>query len=359
MKLLDHYIAATVLRGFLLILAVLTVLFSLLAFVEQLGFVGQGQYTAKDALICMVLTAPYRVVQIAPVSMLLGALLALGGLARNSELIAFRALGVSEMQIVGALMKLSVPVIVALFLIAQFVIPPGQLMAQHVQAEASGEAAPLRSAGGFWVERDHQYLNVQRFGYGNTPENIDIYTFNADGSLNSYTHAKRAEVEPDGTWMLVGVLQKTADSTHFNTITLDEMPWPSFISSHQMRLLMLPPEMMPPLALYKYIGERKRLDQQAQRDELTFWSMISVPFSLLGMAMIATPFVFGVQRMQSAGRQLLIGAVLGIMFQVGQQVIFYLGLRLSLNPAITALAPSAALLGAAAYLIRRMQVELR
>ncbi|MBB5374224.1 LPS export ABC transporter permease LptG [Acidocella aromatica] len=359
MNLLDHYISATVLRGFLLIVAVLTVLFSLLAFVEQLGFVGQGHYSAKDALLCVLLTAPYRVVQITPVAMLLGALLALGGLARNSELIAFRALGVSETQIVGALMKLAVPIAVALFLIAQFVIPPGQLMAQHVQAAASGEEAPLRSAGGFWVEHDRQYLNVQRFGYGNVPESIDIYTFNDDGSLNSYTHAKRAEVEPDGTWMLIGVLQKTVDATHFTTITLDALPWPSFISSHQLRLLMLPPEMMPPIALYRYIGERKRLDQQAQRDELTFWTMVSVPLSLFGMAMIAAPFVFGVQRMQGAGRQLLIGALLGIGFQVGQQVIFYLGLRLSLNPAITALAPSVALIGCAAYLIRRMQVELK
>jgi lipopolysaccharide export system permease protein len=285
--------------------------------------------------------------------MLLGALLALGGLARNSELIAFRALGVPETRIAMALLKLAAPVILLLFLTAQFVIPPCQRLAQHVQAGAAGEAAPLRSAGGFWVAHEREYLNVQNFGYGNLPENIDIYTFSADGNLNSYTHAKRAEIEPDGTWLLIGVMQKTAAATHFTTTQMETLPWPSFISSRQMRLLMLPPEMMPPVALYKYIGERKRLNQQAQRDELTFWSMVGIPLSLIAMALIATPFVFGTPRMQSAGRQLLIGAMLGLVFQVGQQVIFYLGLRLSLNPVITALAPSLALLGVALYLIRR------
>ena len=359
MSLLEHYLVVTVLRSILLIAAVLTVLFSLLAFVEQLGFVGQGHYSAADALICMLLTAPYRVVQVAPVSMLLGTLLALGGLARNSELTAFRAVGVSEARIVGAVLKLAVPVCIALFLIAQFVIPPGQLLAQRLQATASGEAAPLRSASGFWVEHDRQYLNVQLFGYGNVPENIDIYTFGGDGSLTSYVHAKRAEIEPDGTWLLTGVLKKTADATQFTTTQLDTLPWPSFISSHQMQLLMLPPEMMPPVALYKYIGERKRLDQQAQRDELTFWTMVSIPISLFGMVIIVAPFAFGAQRMQSTGRQLLIGALLGIAFQISQQVIFYLGLRMSLNPAITALTPSVALLAYASYLLRRTYLELR
>jgi len=359
MNLLDRYLVFAVLRGFLLIAAVLTVLFSLLAFVAQLGFVGQGRYSAEDAFIYMLLTAPYRVVQVAPVSMLLGTLLALGGLARNSELTAFRALGVSEARITGAVLKLAVPVTIALFLVTQFVIPPGQLLAQHMLATASGEAAPLRSAGGFWVEHDRQYLNVQDFGYGNVPENIDIYAFGDDGGLTSYIHAKRAEIQPDGTWLLAGVLKKTAGATQFTTTHLASLPWQSFISSHQMQLLMLPPETMPPVALYKYIGERKRMGQQAQRDELTFWTMVSVPVSLFGMVMIAAPFVFGVQRMQSAGRQLLIGALLGIGFQICQQVIFYLGLRLSLNPAITALAPSVVLVAYASYLLRRAHLELR
>jgi lipopolysaccharide export system permease protein len=291
--------------------------------------------------------------------MLLGTLLGLGGLARNSELTAFRTLGVSEARIVGAVLKLAVPVTIALFLIAQFVIPPGQLLAQNLQAAASGEATPLRSAGGFWVEHERQYLNVQDFGYGNVPENIDIYAFGDDGSLTSYIHAKRAEIEPDGTWLLAGVLKKTANDTQFTTTRLDSLPWQSFISSHQMQMLMLPPEMMPPVALYKYIGERKRLDQQAQRDELTFWTMVSIPVSLFGMVIIAAPFTFGVQRMQSAGRQLLIGALLGIAFQISQQVIFYLGLRMSLNPALTALTPSVALLAYASYRLRRIHLELR
>ena len=81
--LLDRYVGWTVLRAFLLIAAGLTSLFSLLVFVEQLSYVGQGQYRATDALGYTLLTAPDRLLQLAPICMLLAALLGLGSLARG------------------------------------------------------------------------------------------------------------------------------------------------------------------------------------------------------------------------------------------------------------------------------------
>ena len=144
--LLDRYLRGMTLRAFLLISAGLTALFSLLTFVEQLSYVGQGHYRLTDALIYVLLTAPYRLLQLTPVSMLLSSLLALGALARSSELTAFRSLGVSEVRIVGALLKLALPIIAVLFLVAQFVIPPAQQLAQRQQAAALNGAVPLSPA---------------------------------------------------------------------------------------------------------------------------------------------------------------------------------------------------------------------
>ncbi len=72
------------LRAFLLISAGLTSLFSLLTFVEQLCYVGQGHYRLRTRSYTL-LTAPYRWLQLTPVSMLLSSLLALGAwrAARN------------------------------------------------------------------------------------------------------------------------------------------------------------------------------------------------------------------------------------------------------------------------------------
>jgi lipopolysaccharide export system permease protein len=356
--LFDRYVRGATLRAFLLISAGLTALFSLLTFVEQLSYVGQGHYRLTDALIYVLLTAPYRLVQLTPVSMLLGTLLALGALARGSELTAFRSLGVSQLRIVGAVLKLALPIIAVLFLLAQFVIPPAQQLAQREQAAALSDAVPLVSSGGFWAENGQRYLNVQDFVSGSELRGINIYTFDDNGALLVYLHADRAEIEPDGTWLLTGVQRNRVVASQFVTDRLASMRWNSFITARQVQLLTLPPETMPPIALYAYIQQLKHLHQQAIRYEQTFWTMVGIPLSIIAMVLIAAPFVFGSQRSVSAGRQLLIGTIIGIVFLLSQQITGYLGLLLDLNPAVSALAPSLLLLGLGGYLLERAHTTL-
>jgi lipopolysaccharide export system permease protein len=351
--LLDRYVRGMTLRAFLLISAGLTSLFSLLTFVEQLSYVGQGHYRLTDALIYVLLTAPYRWLQLTPVSMLLSSLLALGALARSSELTAFRSLGVSQARIVGSVLKLALPIIVVLFLVAQFVIPPAQLLAQRQQAAALNDAVPLVSSGSFWAENNQQYLNVQDFESGNMLLGINIYAFDDDGTLQLYLHADHAEIMPDGTWALTGVRRTRLVASQFVTDQLPSLPWHSFITERQVKLLTLPPETMPPVALYGYIRHLEQLNQQAIRYKQQFWTMVSIPLSIIAMILIAAPFVFGSQRSASAGRQLLIGTILGIVFLLSQQITGYLGLLLDLNPAVSALAPSVLLLGVGGYLLER------
>ena len=100
-------------------------------------------------------------------------------------------------------------------------------------------------------------------------------------------------------------------------------------------------------------GTWSSCNQQAIRYKQQFWTMVSIPLSIIAMILIAAPFVFGSQRSASAGRQLLIGTILGIVFLLSQQITGYLGLLLDLNPAVSALAPSLLLLGVGGYLLER------
>ncbi|HTR16549.1 MAG TPA: LPS export ABC transporter permease LptG [Acetobacteraceae bacterium] len=356
MTLLDRYIEAAALRAFALVAVALTTLFSLLEFVEQLSSVGQGHYRLIDALVYVLLTTPARLLQVTPISMLLGSLLALGALARTSELTALQSLGISEIRIIGSIVKLAVPIVIALFLLAEFVIPPAQQLAQEHRTSALSSlpaSAPLRSGDSFWAQSDRQYLNVQQFEYGNVPKDIDIYTFADDGSLESFIHADRADIRPDGTWLLTDVLRKRLDSSQFQTEHLASLPWHSFMLRKQTQLLMLPPESLPPIALYRYVHDLKQRHQQAIRYEQELWTRISIPLSIVAMIMIAAPFVFGPPRAQNTGQHLMIGAIVGIIFSMSQQIVDHLGLLLDLNPAVTALAPSLLLMALAVYLFRR------
>ncbi|MCL2429509.1 MAG: LPS export ABC transporter permease LptG [Alphaproteobacteria bacterium] len=337
-----------------MVAAGLTALFSLLEFVEQLASVGQGRYHLADALVYVLLTVPSRLLRVTPVSMLIGCLLALGALARNSELTALRSLGISEGRIVASVLKLVLPLVVALFLIAQFVVPPAQQMAQMQRLSAlSASDLSLLGNDGLWVHDDHEFLNVKGFDRRGAPRGIDLYAFAGNGALESSVHADRAAVQPDGGWLLSDVLRKSVTPSGFRTERIDSLSWRPFMSLRQMRILMLPPDSMPPIALYRYVRALRARHQAATRYEQELWTQISIPVSLVAMIAIAAPFVFGSPRAQNSGRQIAIGAVLGIVFTLSQQIAGHLALLLNLNPAAATLAPSFLLVALAVDLFHR------
>lgn len=350
---LGRYIEIATLRAFVLVASALISLFSLLEFVDQLRDVGQGHYRMIDALVYVLLTAPSRLLQLTPVSLLLGSLLALGALASNNEITAMRALGISERHIVGWLLKLALPIMIVLFLVAEFVIPPAQQLAQAERTSKMSASTPLRSNNGFWAEGDRQYLNVRHFDHGNIPRNIDIYAFTANGELKSFIHADRADVRPDGTWLLTGVLRKQFYPSQIQAEHLASISWNSFLHPQQVRLLILPPESMPPVELYKYVRDLKRQHQQVARYEQELWEKTSIPLTMVAMILIAIPFVFGPLRTHSTGQRIAVGAFIGIVFTLSQQITSHLGLLFNLSPALTAITPTLLLMIFAGYLFNR------
>ena len=62
---------------------------------------------------------------------------------------------------------------------------------------------------------------------------------------------------------------------------------------------------------------------------------------------------------QSAGRQVLVGALLGIGFELTQQLVLTFGARSSVAPALVALAPALLLGGVGIYLLQRAHNALR
>ncbi len=351
---LDRYVESTTLKALALVCASLTVLFSLLALLDQLHEVGEGEYRLSDALEYVLLTAPGRLLQLAPVAALLTTLLALGALANHNELTIMRASGVPPRRIIGWIFKVAVPALAALFLAAEFVIPPAQQLAQaqRLAKLSSASSTPLRSGNSFWAEGAHQFLNVGRLVHGSVPLDIDIYRFGADGTLETFIHADVANVHPDGTWRLSGVVRQRFGGARVATDRLATLSWDSFLQPRQVPLLILPPQSMPPIELYQYVRTLERAHEPAVRYSEELWAKVAIPFAVAAMILIAVPFALGPRRTHSTGQRIALGVMIGIVFSLAQQIASYLGLLLDSSPAVAALLPPALLMALAGYLLR-------
>lgn len=351
MRRFDRYIQLVTLRAFVLVATGLTALFSLLEFVDQLSLVGQGHYHLADAAAYTALLAPARFMQVTPIAMLLACLLGLGGLAKHSELTALQGIGLSEMQIIGAVLRLILPTIVLLFLVGQFIVPSARHMAQERRMAAlTSDTGKADDTTAFWAHGDQQFLGVRRFMNEKLGEDIDIYRFDGQGALTQYLHAAHATIGADDDWKLADVTRKIVVGDQFQTSHQDSMTWHAFLSSRQIRFLSLPPESVPPIALYRYIQDLKRHHLPATRYEQELWSRISTPFAMLALIACAAPFVFGPPRSQNLGYRMAVGIAIAIVFSLGQEITNRLGLLLDLNPAVTALTPPILLMLSAAYL---------
>ncbi|MGH8220702.1 MAG: LPS export ABC transporter permease LptG [Steroidobacteraceae bacterium] len=354
MTVLERYIANTAARALVVVSGGLTALFSLLELVNQLHDVGKGTYRLIDAILYVLLTAPARVLQLMPVSMLVASLFALGALASRNELAIMRATGMSLGRIVGSVFRLAAVVVVLLFLAAQFVIPAAEQRAQTLRvSRISAASVPRRTQNSFWAEGDNEYLNVRKFASGNVPQDIDVYTFASGGALARSIHAASADVHGDGTWLLHDVIQKRFDASGVETEHLDSLPWRSFLRPQQVGLLILPPRSMQPIGLYRYVGDLKRRHEPTARYAQELWAKIDIPIAMVAMILIAVPFVLGPLRTHGTGHRIVVGALIGIVFTLVQQIASYLGELSNVHPAITATAPSLLTIAIALYLFPR------
>ena len=348
---LDCYVARKVLRSFLQVVLALVAIFGLFDFVDQLEAVGRGHYQVLDALTYILLTSPSRLPQATPVAVLLGSLLALGALAKNSELTALRSLGVSEGRVAGALIALFILVFCAELALAQFLVPPAQLLATSRREAALSTAASAADSGGLWAQSHDTYLHVQDFDAANMPTGVELYTFAPDGTMISFIQASAADVEPDGSWQLKKPARWEIKSDVLHVDYPVFLSWKPFITTRQLRLLTLAPQNMPPVALLRHILFLRRSQQNASIYEQALSATLGLPLVMIAMVLLAVSLTSRVlPRGQSAGRQIFLGATIGVVFSLFQQLLVQLGLLLGFNPIATSLAPACMLFAAAFYL---------
>jgi lipopolysaccharide export system permease protein len=128
----------------------------------------------------------------------------------------------------------------------------------------------------------------------------------------------------------------------------------SFLSSEQVDVLDIPPDSLSSPDLYRYIGALRSSGQNADRYELALWRKLGVPLTTGAMVLLSLPFIFGPTRRITAGRRIMMGCFVGIVFYFGDQVIAHLGLLLSLNPIVTAMAPVLLISGIALWKLRQV-----
>jgi len=353
-KILDRYIARTIIGGTLMVLLVLGSLFVFVDFVSELNDVGKAHYGVFEAGIFVLLSLPRRLYEIFPTAVLIGSLLSLGALAGNSELTVMRAAGISIMRIVFSVMKAGFILLIIVALIGEFIVPMSERQAQSIRAKELQQNITLGGEGAFWARDDQRFIYVSHVYPGMNLGKVKVYEFDASNELQLVTHARSARYTGKK-WQLENVLQTDFRGERITSNHAGFVLWDKLLNPDLFDVVSVYPENMSAIDLYQYSNYLKDNDLESSNYDLAFWIKIFTPLSSLVMLLIALPFVFGSQRSAGTGNRVLFGLLLGIGFFLLNRTMNHLGQVYHFYPFFSASAPVIMVALASFYALRRVK----
>jgi len=350
---IDRYIMQRFLLGIIPALLLLLTLFSFMALAEELEDVGQGSFTLPDALMVVFLTTPKRIVELLPVTALLGGLLGLGAMANHRELIAIRTIGISKQRIAQTVAVLAG--LLGIFItVLQFTIVPGfEREAATLRGQAlQNTEARTGDSKAFWTRNEKHFIRVNGVQSDRTLTDIEIYSTDEQGRLTRMIQAGNAFYAGQENWLLTDVLESNFQDVQVVETTRENMHWNGLLSAEQASVLILPLEALAPNDLVNTIKNLRRNQLDTHQYEVVLWQQISLLPGLLAMALMSLPFLLGSVRAVSASQRAMIGGLVGIGFYLLQQLSGHLAGILGLNPSVVILTPPFILLAIAIAAIR-------
>jgi lipopolysaccharide export system permease protein len=353
---LGRYLGLSLLKGWLMVVLVLGAVFGLLGFIEELDHT-RLDYDALAVARYTLLTLPQRLVNLAPVIMLLGTILALAGLARHNELTVIRCAGLSPRGLLAAITVPTLLLMLALWLCMECFSPRLQLSAERERSALRYRNEVEIPDGGVWSTDGKRYTHFATLTRSGVPGDIDLYEFDAGGQLTRALHASSAEPGQNRLWRLLEVREKRQMDGVLVTRSLPALAIGNLYTPEELPALKRSSETMTLSVLYRYGGYLGDTGQPgAQRYLGVFWQKLLMPLTVYAMVLLATPIAIGggSARERSFGLSMALGALVGVMFYLGAQIIFALGQLLGLDPMLVALVPAVLVGLCALWLLWRM-----
>jgi len=354
MGILSGYLMRTILASTMLVLMVLLGLATLFEFIGELDN-KMGDYGIPQALLYSVLRLPQLASQMLPMATLIGALLGLGGLASNSELVVMRSAGISVGKLAGMVAITGVVIMVITALIGEYIGPPLDYFARTMRNEARFEQDERNSGNAAWVKDGSVILHLERVNSEFEFGGIYMFRFNDDNSLRSIARAENSGIDDSDKWVLDNFRETRFQDDGVQVVESSREVQSFDLSGDMLGITLVKPISLPAKGLLSYISYLKKNNLSSARYETEFWSRIATTVTVVIMPVLALAFVFGSLRVSGAGGRIMIGVMIGLGYYLASEMIANSGQVYDLNPALVTWLPSLALLAVTVFAIDRIR----
>jgi lipopolysaccharide export system permease protein len=342
---LSAYIARQFLTWFCAVFTAMLVIAFLLNYIELLRR-GASRAQATLGVLCEMaaLKSPQTAQEILPFAILFGTMLAFWRLTRNNELVVARAAGVSAWQFLT-------PAALAAFLIGLFSValfsPVASLMETAYQRLESrilhqGAAQLLLSGTGLWLRQSDEagnqiIIHADRVASRHFRlTGVTVFFFNDLPQVTSRIDARAARLE-SGEWIIENGTRWLPDGP---PESFARLRLPTDLTRRNIEESFAAPDTMSFWALPGFIRLLQRSGFPAQRHRLYFDMLLSRPFLLSAMVLVAAAFSLRMQRRGGTTMMIIGGVAAGFLLYFLSDLVFALGLSARVPVTLAAWTPT-------------------
>ncbi len=354
MKTVEKYLAHTVLTSIALTLAVLVGISSLFKFIDQLSHIGKGEFNFVTAAIYSLYMIPQDVEIFFPMAAMIGGLIGLGALAQSSELVVMQAIGMSKTNIVSAVLKSSISLILIMMVFSEWGVPQATKAAKELKTQAISSGKLYSGEQGVWAKDGPAFINIKEVSESGDLYGVSVFEFDEQQKLTKQINAEYGNFNQDG-WLLTNVVVKDWRTKQITTRNYDSQPWPTSITPDKLGVVLVKPEKMPISELIDYLTYLQQNEQNVARYQLALWRKVFQPFNVAVMLLLALSFIFGPLRSVTMGARIILGILTGFSFFLFDRIFGSLSLVYEIPAMLGAFAPTLVFFLIALRLLTRKQ----
>jgi len=259
-----------------------------------------------------------------------------------------------------ALGKIGLGFAIFTILFGELVAPKTTEIGEKIKLQAQGSALSQQFRSGLWAKDvikekgldgnviGTRFLNIQRITADGHLYGVKIYELDQDFHMSDMIVAAEGAYQDNHLWQLTDVQRTTfifnrqsRDITApISTDKLKTFDFVSEVTPEILSVLFADPDHMSAYDLRAYTKHLQANNQRTERYEIAFWKKIVYPLSIFVMMALALPFAYLHFRAGGVSLKIFTGIMIGVSFQLVNNLFSHLGLLNSWPAPLTAVLPS-------------------
>ncbi|MBN1517971.1 LptF/LptG family permease [Candidatus Sumerlaeota bacterium] len=326
MKIIDRYLLRNFWMTFLIILLATYCILLITEIFSNVGEMMANNTTLGTAATYFWYAMPYKLLKVAPIAVMLAVLFSLGMLARNQELLAFLASGVSAYRIAAPLLVSGLAISMVMIGLNESVVHEFQQRAKRLDRiwiagkKAGGQFSDVARKGEgarFFVVSEYDSTQDEMTTATIITLNPETFRFQRALFMPRAKWEGRDQETGRDRWMAYKPTERIFDAQGdliaFHELASDDgSPYyelelePGF---NELLRADRKPDEMNAINLLRYIRNKERINEPVNHYWTDFWMRIFFPFACLVMIINGIPYAMRAQ----SGRTMLAGFGLGIL----------------------------------------------